>query len=64
MAFAFLTTKEREYYQVLPQNIEEDTLMRFFFLNREDKTFIHFFHGNQTKIGLNYSKVQFSPRLV
>ena len=52
MAFAFLTTKEREYYQVLPQNIEEDTLMRFFFLNREDKTFIHFFHGNQTKTAI------------
>ncbi len=52
MAFSFLTIKEREYYQVLPADIEEDTLMKFFLLNREDKTFIHFFHGNQTKIAI------------
>lgn len=52
MAFSFLTIKEREYYQALPQNIEEDTLIKFFFLNREDRTFIHFFYGNQTKIAI------------
>lgn len=52
MAFSFLTIKEREYYQALPQNIEEDTLMKCFFLNREDRTFIHFFYGNQTKIAI------------
>lgn len=40
MLIAFLTFKEREYYQKIPKMIEEETLLQFFFLNQEDMVFI------------------------
>ena len=52
MAYLFLTNKERELYQNVPQKIEEEVFWKNFFLSREDKIFIHFFHGNQSKVAV------------
>ena len=52
MAYLFLTNKERDFYQRVPQKIEEEVLWKNFFLSKEDKIFIHFFHGNQSKVAV------------
>ena len=52
MAYLFLTNKERDLYQRVPQKVEEEVLWKNFFLSKEDKIFIHFFHGNQSKVAV------------
>ena len=37
MAYLFLTNKERDLYQRIPQKIEEEVLWKNFFLSKEDK---------------------------
>ena len=52
MAYLFLTNKERDLYQKVPQKIEEEVLWKSFLLSKENKIFIHFFHGNQSKVAV------------
>ena len=52
MAYLFLTSKERDLYQRVPQKVEEEVLWKNFFLSKEDKIFIHFFHSNQSKVAV------------
>lgn len=61
MAFSFLTSKEREHYQKLPDNMEESSLLRYFFLNKSDNALINSFNGHQTKvaIGLQIGIIRF-----
>ena len=52
MPLDFLTPKERESYQHLPQNIEDTHVQQFFFLTRTDKAFIQSFYGSLTRVAI------------
>ena len=66
MAFSFLTSKEREHYQRIPKNMEESSLLKYFFLNKSDHALINSFNGHQTKvaIGLQIGIIRFLGYLV